>query len=198
MNRVSRVLLPLVGLLSLVACTTSPRVQSDYDDSLDFTQYRTFDFSSRTEIEKPDLTGDLELYFSAAVIRELRAKGLVQSNDPDILVNVSVNIEDVTRPPVRGTNCPKYEDYYSRRVADSFSGEGRRPMCIYVEGSITVELTDVAQNQPIMEGVSRVRLDKNDRGNNLLLSVSYDVATMFGESQVGLTASRTALSFYRR
>jgi hypothetical protein len=195
---VSRILLPLVALLSLVACTTSPRVQSDYDDSLDFGQYRTFDFSSRTEIEKPDLTGNLELYFSAAVIQELRAKGLVQSDDPDILVNVSVILEDVTRPPVRGTNCPKYQDYYSRLAADSFSGEGRRPMCIYSEGSITVELTDVAQNQPIMEGVSRVRLDKNDRGNNLLLSVSYDVATMFGESPVNLTASRTALSFYRR
>jgi hypothetical protein len=198
MIRASRVLLPLVALLSLVACTTSPRVQSDYDDSLDFGQYRTFDFSNRTEIEKPDLTGDLELYFSAAVIRELRAKGLVHSDDPDILVNVSVNIEDVTRPPVRGTNCPKYDDYYSRRFADSFSGEGRRPMCIYADGSITLELTDVAQNQPIMEGVSRVRLDKNDRGNNLLLSVSYDVATMFGESPVKLTANRTALSFYRR
>ena len=184
MNRVSRILLPLFALLSLVACTTSPRVQSNYDDSLDFGQYRTFDFSSRTEIEKPDLAGDLELYFSAAVIRELRARGLVQSDDPDILINVSVKLEDVSRPPVRGTNCPQYEDYYSRRIADSFSGEGRRPMCIYTEGSITVELTDVAQNQPIMEGVSRVRLDKDDRDSHLLMSVSYDVATMFGRSLV--------------
>ena len=76
------------------------------------------------------------------------------------------------------------EDYYSRRFADSFSGEGRRPMCIYTEGSIAVDLTDVARNQAIMEGVSRVRLDENDRDSALLLSVSYDVATMFGESPV--------------
>jgi hypothetical protein len=184
MIKLSRIILPLLALTSMAACTTNPRIQSDYDDERDFGQYKTFDFSSRTEIEAPGLAADLELYFTAAVMQELQAKGLVRSGDPDILINVSVNVEDVSRPPVRGTNCPKYEDYYSRRFADSFSGEGRRPMCIYTEGSIAVELTDVAENQAIMEGVSRVRLDQNDRSASLLLSVSYDVATMFGDSPV--------------
>ena len=130
------------------------------------------------------MAGELELYFGAAVIQELRAVGLVSSDDPDILINVSVDVEGVSRPPVRGNNCPKYEDYLSRRAADSFAGEGRRPMCIYTEGSIVVELMDVALNLPIMDGVSRVRLDEKDRGARLLMSVSYDVATMFGDSPI--------------
>jgi hypothetical protein len=177
-------MLPLLALAVMAACTTNPRIQSDYDGELDFGQYKTFDFGNRAELDAPGLAGELELYFAATVMRVLKGKGLVRADDPDILINVSINVEDVSRPPVRGTNCPKYEDYYSRRFADSFSGEGRRPMCIYTQGSIAVELTDVAQNQAIMEGVSRVRLDKNDRSADLLLSVSYDVATMFGDSPV--------------
>ncbi len=184
MIKLSRVVLPLVALTLLAGCASNPRVQSNYDGDLDSGQYETFGFSSRTEIEDPDLAGYLELYFVAAVMQELGARGLERSDDPDILVNVSVDLEAASRPPVRGTNCPKYEDYYSRRAADGFAGEGRRPMCIYREGSIVVVLTDVAQIQRIMDGVSRVRLDENDKGNVLLMSVSYDVATMFGGSPV--------------
>jgi hypothetical protein len=183
-------MLPVVALTLMAACTSHPKVQSDYDGDRDFGQYRTFDFSSRTEIENPDLAGNLELYFSAAVMRELHAKGLVRSDDPDILINVSVDIEDVSRPPVRGLNCPEYEDDNNRRSADSFSGEGRRPMCIYAEGSVAVDLMDVARDQAIIEGVSQVRLGENDRGAALLQSVVNDVATMFGESPVRYRAGR--------
>ena len=184
MIKLSRITLPFVALTLMAACTSNPRVQSDYDGALDFGQYSTFDFGSRTEIKDPDLAGNLELYFSAAVMQELHAKGLVRSVDPDILINVSVDLEDVSRPPVRANNCPRYDDYNSRRVADGFTGEGRRPMCIYTEGSIAVELTDVARNQAVMEGASQVRLGENDRGDALLRSVVDDVATMFGSSSV--------------
>ncbi len=55
-------------------------------------------------------------------------------------------------------------------------------MCIYSEGTVEVDLVDVEPGVQILKGVSRVRLDNDDRGDVLLLSVTYDVATMFGES----------------
>ena len=180
MIELSKVLLLPITFTLIAACTSNPRVQSNYDDSLDFGVYETFGFASRTEIQDPDLSGILELYFSAGVEQQLRSRGLVGSDTPDILITVSVDIEDVSRAPVRGNNCPRYNDYNSRRVADSYGGEGRRPMCIYSEGSIEVDMVDVEQDHTIWEGVSRVRLDKNDRGTALLMSVVNDVATMFG------------------
>lgn len=185
MITLSRVILPVITLSLVAACATNTRIQSNYDSDVDLSQYKTFGFSSQTEFEDSDLAGDLELYFSAAVMQELHAKGLAESDDPDILINVSVDLEEVSRAPLRGTICPRYEDYYSREFNFSyggFTGESRRTMCIYTEGQVIVKLMDAARNQSIMEGVSRVRLDKNDRGANLLLSASYDVATMFGES----------------
>ena len=95
MIKLSRIMLPMVTITLMAACTSSPGVQSDYDGDLDFGQYQTFDFSSGTEIVGADLAGNLELYYSAAVMRELRAEGLVRSDDPDILINVSVDVEDV-------------------------------------------------------------------------------------------------------
>ena len=179
-----RVFLLLINFALIAACTSNPRVQSSHDDSLDFSVYETYDFSNRTEIENPDLPGTLELYFSAAVERQMLLKGLVKSDKPDILINVSVDVEDASAPPVRALNCPRYDDYYSRRVADSYGGEGRRPMCIYTEGLIVVEIVDVELNRTIGEGVSRVRMDDKDFGASLARSVENDVAEMFGETLV--------------
>ena len=140
MNVFLRVFSLLVTFAFITACTSNPRVQSSHDESLDMSVYETYNFSRRTEIENPDLPGTLELYFSEAVEKQLLLKGLVKSDQPDILIKVSVDLEEVTSAPVTANNCPRYNDYYSRRVADRYDGNGRRPMCIYTEGSIVVEL----------------------------------------------------------
>ncbi|MGB5688030.1 MAG: DUF4136 domain-containing protein [Woeseiaceae bacterium] len=182
MTRSSGVLLPLAALTLMAACQSNPRVQSDIDDGVDFGAYKTYDFGGHTEAETTDLSSTLEMYFKAAVAQQLLMKGLTKSDDPDILINVQVDIGDVSRAPVNGRNCPRYEDYYSRHLASTHPGKGRRPMCIYSEGTVEVDLVDVEPGVQILKGVSRVRLDKDDRGDLLLLSVTYDVATMFGES----------------
>ena len=174
----------LITFALVAACTSNSRVQSSHDDSLDISVYETYNFSTHTEIESNDLPGTLELYFNEALEKQLLSKGLVKSDKPDILINVSVDLEEVTSAPVRVNNCPRYNDYYSRKVADRYEGNGRRPMCIYTEGSIVVELVDVKLNRTIGEGVSRVRLDEKDRGASLVQSVMKDVAEMFGETPV--------------
>ena len=174
----------LITFALVAACTSNSRVQSSHDDSLDISVYETYNFSTHTEIESNDLPGTLELYFNEALEKQLLSKGLVKSDEPDILINVSVDLEEVTSPPVRANNCPRYNDYYSRRIADSYDGKGRRPMCVYTEGSIVVELVDLEQNRTIGEGVSRVRMDEKDRGASLVQSVMEDVAEMFGETPV--------------
>lgn len=182
MTNLSKVLLPLAVLTLLAACSANPRVRSNFNDSVDFGAYKTYGFGSRTEAETTDLSGTLEMYFAAAVAQQLLMKGLTRSDNPDILITAKADIEDISRAPINANNCPRYEDYYSRQPAITYEGEGRRPMCIYSEGAVEVGLVDVEAGAQILEGVSRVRLDEDDRGDLLLLSVTYDVANMFGES----------------
>ncbi|KAA9130530.1 DUF4136 domain-containing protein [Marinihelvus fidelis] len=189
MTKLIKVMLPIAACAWMTACTSTSRIQSDYQDELQISQHKTYGFKSRAEFRDADLVSELELYVSAAVVQELRAAGLVESDNPDILIDVSAELEEVTRAPmadgVGNGICPSYEDYFSRWYNFSYggtTGESRSPVCKYADGQFSVELLDAKQDQSIMKGVSLVRLDENDRGERLLLSASYDVATMFGDS----------------
>ncbi|MDX2417336.1 MAG: DUF4136 domain-containing protein [Xanthomonadales bacterium] len=180
MNRFLGTFSLLISFALLTACASDSRVQSKRDINLNISRYQSYNFSSRTEIENPDLPATLELYFSAAVEQKMLSRGFVRSDMPDILINVSVDVEDVSAPPTKGLNCPRYDDFFGRRVADSYAGEGRRPMCMYTEGSIEVEMVN-EELITLFKGVSRVRMDENDRGDSLARSVQGDVGVMFGD-----------------
>ena len=185
----SKIVLPSVAITLMAACTSNPRIQSDYSDDLNFGEYKTFNFSDQVAMGVSDLASELETYVGAAVSRELNARGLATSNNSDILISVTIILEEASRPPKsqERRSCPRYEDYYSRKTSPTYGGStgaSRRPMCVYAEGQITIELMDVKRNQQLMKGVSRVRIDENDRGARLKVSVGYDVATIFGESPV--------------
>ena len=182
MPRLSGIPVLLAACALATACTSNPRVQSNYSDSLNITDYKTFGFARATEVEDPDLAETLEMYFGGAIQQQLHWRGLERSDNPDLLVVVSADLEDVSRAPVTANICPSYEDYSSRKMYRTT--ESKRPMCLYSEGLVEVELVSARDNRTVLEGTSRVRLDENDRDEALLLSVMYDVATMFGGSPV--------------
>ncbi len=185
MTSIVRIVLPLMVLASLAACAINPRVQSNHGDDLSFAAYKTFNIARYEGMASAGQSGDLARYFHSAIISELEERGLAKSDDPDLLIIVSIDLKEVSRPPNRRNSCPRYEDYTGRKsnlMHGGFAGASRRPMCVYKEGQLTFALVDVAQRKPFLEGVARVRLDENDRGGNLRLSVANDVAIMFGES----------------
>ena len=193
-----RIALLLMMSVTLVSCASHARVQSNYNDKLRLDQYNTFGFADYEGMDAADLPGDLKLYFSGAIMRELHERGLSKSDTPDLLVNVSVSLEDVTRPPNRIGSCPRYEDYLARKKMLRYGGlhgESQRPVCVYSQGQVVVEIVDVARNEAVMEGVSRVRLDEEDRGMSLQISVASDVATMFGASPVRTDTRPSAFTF---
>ncbi|MDH5618856.1 MAG: DUF4136 domain-containing protein [Gammaproteobacteria bacterium] len=196
MTSIVRIVLPFMVLASLAACAINPRVQSNYNDNLSFAAYKTFNIATHEATASAGQSGDLARYFHSAIISELEERGLARSEDPDLLIIVSIDLTDVSRPPNRRNSCPRYEDYTGRKsnlMHGGFAGASRRPMCVYKEGQLTFALVDVAQSKPVLEGVARIRLDENDTGGNLGLSVATDVAIMFGESPARIdgTPSRT-------
>ena len=54
MNRFSGISSLLISLALLTACTSNPRVQSDFDESVDFSQYKTFNFGSQDDYRVND------------------------------------------------------------------------------------------------------------------------------------------------
>jgi len=188
MNKLLGILTLLIGSALLAACASNQRIQSGYDSSVDFSEYRTYNFSKQIETENPELPELLELQFSEAVERQMLVRGYIMADNPDILINITVDVEDKSRPP-KGRICPRYGDYLSRGATQgqpyNFGSSnyqpvgGRGTMCNFTEGSITIDMIGVELMRTIWTGVSNVRIDENDRNLMLARYIANDTVIMF-------------------
>ena len=184
MNKFSGISSLLISLALLTACTYNPRVQSDFDDSVDFSQYKTFNFASQTEILDPDFHDLLGLTLSAITEEQMLSRGYVKSDNPDVLINVSVDVEDKTQVSIAAYECPNYLNtlnryrYLNRRI----DPKRRDVFCRYTEGSIKIDMIDLKLNRTIWDGVLFVRFDQRERGAMVNPLIMRDVDTMFGSS----------------
>ena len=180
MSKLFQVLALLITFALITACASNPRVQSGFDDSVDFSQYKTFNFLSQTEIVDPDFHDILGLTFSAAIEQQMRSRGYVKTDNPDVLINVSVDVEDKTRAPSHAHGCPSYSTNSNAFISSSYiAGKGRGTFCRYTEGPIKIDMVDLKLNRTIWDGVSRVSIDERERGILLDSFIVGDVATMF-------------------
>jgi hypothetical protein len=182
MNKFSGTFSLLISFALLTACASDSRVQSDFDDSVDFNKYQTYNFDSQMEILDPDFHDLLGLTFSAVIEEQMRSRGYVKSDNPDVLINVSVDVEDKTKAPSPISGCPSYSTKDSRSALISsyyIDGKGRGTFCRYTEGQIKIDMVDLKLNRTIWDGVSFVLIDERERGAYLNSFIMGDVDTMF-------------------
>jgi len=79
-------ILPVLFLFILGSCS-SIRVNSDYDKSVDFSQYKTYAFHKRG-IERVEISELDKKRILNAIDVELGKKGMTKSENPDLLVNI--------------------------------------------------------------------------------------------------------------
>ena len=106
--------LVMLALAALIAgCTSGPDIRSDYDRTVDFSQYKTYNFFSPMGIENPNYSTIYGSIFRESISREMDSRGYTISNDPDLLINVSARLEDKTK--VTTYNDPYPAGYYGYR-----------------------------------------------------------------------------------
>jgi hypothetical protein len=76
-----------VFLLLVFASCSSVKVYSDFDNKVDFTQYRTYAFH-KNGIDKVEISQLDKKRILNAIDRELVNKGMIKSNNPDLLINI--------------------------------------------------------------------------------------------------------------
>jgi len=85
MKTIKTLSLLLLPLLFLASCA-SVRVSTDYDKSVDYNQYKTYAFY-KDGVDKVKINDLDKKRILKAVERELQAKGMTASADPDLLIN---------------------------------------------------------------------------------------------------------------
>ncbi len=173
----------LSGIVLLAACASGPDIQSDYDPEVDFSQYKTFGFFSPMSIEGDNYSTLFGRQFRDSIGREMRARGYVESNNPDLSVNVSARLQEKTK--VTTTTDPMMMGgYYGYRRGyyDPWMGYGygtTTNVSQYTEGTINVDLVDMAQKRMVWEGVAIGRVKEGRSNAEIRTAIDQGVTTMF-------------------
>lgn len=179
-----RSLLALVAFSLLAACASSgPRIQSDYDQNVDFSGYRTYGFFNPMSIEGPNYSTIYGSYFRDAIRAEMNARGYreVDGDEADLLFNVSASLDEkinVTEVPSPG---PGYYGY-RRGFYDPWYGYGwgsTTHVSQYTEGTVNVDMVDRENKRMVWEGVAIGTVRENRSREEVRAAIRDAVSRMF-------------------
>ncbi len=182
MSNFFRVTLLLITIALMTACASTTNIQSDYDHSVDFSQYKTYGYYSPMGIENPNYSSLLGQMFRDAIDAQMLTRGYVKSNNPDILFNVSARLEDKTRVTTTSNPGMYGGGYYGYRggMYDPWGGYGygsTTHVSQYTEGTINIDMVDPKLKRMLWEGVAIGRV--NEKNKNLREDIMTGVAEMF-------------------
>jgi hypothetical protein len=183
LNRIRLVLIATLTTVFLMSCASGPDIKTDYDHSIDFSQYKTYGFFNPMGIENPNYSSIFGQVFRDAISSEMNQRGYTQSDNPDLMINVSARLQDKTK--VTTTSDPYMgAGYYGYRGGryGTWGGYGygtSTHVSQYTEGTVNVDMVDDAQKRMVWEGVAIGRV-KEDRDNaETRVAIKEGVAEMF-------------------
>lgn len=146
-------LLAILILSSLVSCGGPHVISSELNEGVSLASYKTFDFytSEASGDTTPGRFRENLSLIKDAIVKNMMAKGFTQtSNDPDLLVNIGVVVDEKvqTRQTDFRTDAPRYigQRNYSWKSQEIEVGR-------YRMGTGTIELVDHKQNKVVWKGI---------------------------------------------
>ena len=181
---IKRVLFPVIVAAAalLTACASGPDIRSDYDHSVDFSEYETYNFFSPMGIENPNYSTIYGSIFREAISREMEARGYRKSDDPDLLLNVSARLQDKTQVTTYNDPYPVGYYGYRRGFYDPWMGYGygtSTHVSQYTEGTVNIDMVDARAKRMVWEGVAVGRLKENRSNEQVREAINSGVKTMF-------------------
>jgi len=173
-----------VLLLAVLAsgCSSQSKLRSAYDDSVDFSQYKTYNFYEGAGPSSDNYQSLFSTYMVAAINREMQARGYTLSDNPDLLVNFNANLQDktkVTTSPSMGMSGGYYG--YRGGYYDPWRGYGygtETHVSQYTEGTFNIDLVDPKTKMLVWEAVGVGRIN-DDTFDNLQEKVNAGVPRYF-------------------
>ncbi|MGG7033655.1 MAG: DUF4136 domain-containing protein [Flavobacterium sp.] len=135
-----RIILPLILLSFLYSCS-SIRVASDYDSTVDFSQYKTFAFHANG-IEKVPISEFDKKRIMKAIETELNKKGITKAENPDLLVNFFTKEREIVN----------VSQYYGYGWGWGYGWGGPAHVSSSTEGQLYIDFIDANKKALIWQG----------------------------------------------
>lgn len=140
----------LILLLSLNSCS-SVSVYSDYDKGTDFSGFKTYAFYKKG-IDKVEISDLDKKRILRAIEKELKGKGMVASDDPDLLVNIFTKSRE--KIDVYNNNYMGwYPWYYGYGFYGPGLGFGYTNVSSSTEGTLFIDLIDARKKELAWQGI---------------------------------------------
>jgi hypothetical protein len=172
-----------VVAITLSACSSGPTIESDYDHTVDFSQFKTYAYFNPMGIENPNYSSIYGSIFRSAINREMESRGYVMSDNPDLMINVSGRLQDKTK--VTTTSDPYMGGgYYGYRrgAYGTWGGYGhgtQTHVSNYTEGTINVDMVDRDEKRMVWEGVAVGRVNDKNTPDETRANINAGITEMF-------------------
>jgi hypothetical protein len=149
--KITAVLLLLA--VGMTSCSTV-KVASDYDQTVDFNQYKSFAFF-KPGIDKADISDLDKKRILRAIEEEMIAKGFTKSEEPDLLVSIFTKTKE---------NINIYENRYGYGYGWGwypwYWGAGPNTITTTSEGTLYIDLIDSEGKELVWQGMGTAALAK--------------------------------------
>ena len=182
-KKMSQFLMLTSAIMLLASCASKPVIETDYDHTIDFSQYTTYGFFNPMGIENPNYSSIYGSIFRAAISKEMESRGYKMSDNPDLMINVSGRLQDKTK--VTTTSDPYMGGgYYGYRrgAYGAWGGYGygtQTHVSNYTEGTVNVDMVDRAMKRMVWEGVAVGRIDEKRTNEESRTNIYAGIQEMF-------------------
>lgn len=156
-------------MLLLAACASAPNTFSNADPDVDFTLYQTYGYFPTLSTDTAQYQSMVSSFLKVAVAQELDKRGLTYDEvAPQLRVNFFINTKDKIKTrtvPTMGMGGGYYD--YRDPFYDSWGGYGGYETRVtqYTEGTLNIDVVDVASNKLVWEGSVVGKLSEKDVRN---------------------------------
>ncbi|MGA9574780.1 MAG: DUF4136 domain-containing protein [Lysobacterales bacterium] len=170
-------------LMLLAGCASGPAIETDYDHTVDFSQYKTYAFFNPMGIENPNYSSIYGSIFRDAISKEMESRGYRLSDNPDLLINVSGRLQDKTKVTTSSNPYMAGGYYgYRRGAYGAWGGYGygtTTNISNYTEGTVNVDIVDRAAKRMVWEGVAIGRVHENRTNEEKRENIFAGIQEMF-------------------
>jgi len=182
-KKMSQFVMLTSAVILLASCASKPVIETDYDHTIDFSQYTTYGFFNPMGIENQSYSSIYGSIFRDAISKEMESRGYKMSDNPDLMINVSGRLQDKTK--VTTTSDPYMGGgYYGYRrgAYGAWGGYGygtQTHVSNYTEGTVNVDMVDRAMKRMVWEGVAVGRIDEKRTNEESRTNIYAGIQEMF-------------------
>lgn len=157
--------LVMLSSLMLSACSSGLVVRSELDPTADFSVYRSYNFFQPMGIESGYNSPIFGEHYRAAIGSEMNRRQYTVSDNPDLLINVTIRADDRVR--IKSYTRPYMSGGYYTMPGGAYAGSaigvgisaGSRATKT-TEASVFIDMVDIKQRRVVWQGVAVVDVNK--------------------------------------